>query len=237
MNWIIPFKGRGHSGAFDQNFLYQSGNIYVMDNHRAALWCWLNFYKDDLKDVGVFHLDRHSDALQSNLTSWVSQATSPIHVSSMDIQSYLDAVDNGCPPAKLFRWDNYLSIFLDMYRDDINSFDFSVYEGDAINHPCTVKRMPWELPENISFWLSKGKWILNIDLDYFFYKVDESIEQMYSDEYLHSFFNEVSLVAKRDAEVVVTICFSPECCGSWAYAEKIWDIAESYLNTGLVLPP
>ncbi|WGS84460.1 hypothetical protein [Methylomonas sp. UP202] len=237
MNWIIPFKGRRHSGALNQNFLYQSSNIYVMDNHRAALWCWLNFYKDDLKDVGVFHLDRHSDAERSNLPSWVSQATSPIHVSSMDIQSYLDAVDKECPPTKLFRWDNYLSIFLDMYRDDINCFDFSVYEGDAINHPCTVKRMPWELPENISFWLSEGKWILNIDLDYFFYKVDESIEKMYSDEYLHSFFNKVSLVAKRDAEVVVTICFSPECCGSWAYAEKIWYIAESYLKTGLVLPP
>lgn len=237
MNWIVPFKGRNHSGAFNQNFLFQSSNIYVMDNHRAALWCWLDFYKNSIKDISVFHLDRHSDALRSNLGSWVSQASTPTHVGTMDIQSYLDATDSGCPPSKLFRWDNYLSIFLDIYQSDIACCNYSVYEGDSINHSRVTERKPWDIPENLSFWTSKGKWIINIDLDYFFHEVNGSFEQMYSAEYLRDVFNEVAIIAKRESEVVVTICFSPECCGGWSDSEKIWSVAESCLNTGLILPP
>jgi len=237
MSWVVSFKGRGSSGAFNQNFIYQSDNVYVMDNHRAALWCWLDFYKNKIKEVSVFHLDRHSDTLQSNLASWVSQATSPTHVGTMDIQTYLNTADSGFPSSKLFRWDNYLSIFLDMYQSDVFCCDYSVYEGDAINHPSAARKEPWDLPENLSYWLSGGKWILNIDLDYFFHEVDSTYKPMYSEEYLRDLFTEVAIIAKRNSEVVVTICFSPECCGGWSNSEKVWGIAESCLNTGLILPP
>lgn len=237
MTWIVPFQGRKHSGTFNQNFLFKSGNIYVMDNHRAALWCWLNHFKGNVQGVGIFHLDRHSDALQSNLDSWVAQALGPPHVSKMDIQSYLDTVDSGFPPAKLFRWDNYLSIFLDMYGSDVSSCLFSIYEGDRIAHANAVEKLPWDFPNNLNFWLSNGKWIVNVDLDYFFHEVDGAFEQMYSAEYLRAFFSEVARISSRRADTVVTICFSPECCGGWSNAEGIWSVAESCLNTGLVLPP
>jgi len=210
MSWIIPFEGRHHSGAYNQNFLYRRNNIYVMDNHRSALWCWLDFFKEKLKDVGIFHIDRHSDALKSDITRWVSQASSPKHVTSMDIQTYLTVADLGCSSGKLFRWDNYLSIFLEMYKTEIRHCYYAVYEGDEINHLKAIEKKPWDFPENIEFWLSKGKWILNIDLDYFFYKVDDLKTCMYSDEYLHSFFKAVDLIAERDSEVVITICLSPE---------------------------
>ena len=207
-----------------------------MDNHRAALWCWLDFYKKNLSNVGIFHIDRHTDTLQSNLPSWVLQASSPLHVASMDINTYLSTVDADHPPANLFRWDNYLSIFLNMYETNITCCNYAAYEGDEINHPTSIQRMPWDIPENIDYWCRYGKWILNIDLDYFFHRVDDSIVRMYSDEYLFSFFKAVNSIGKRDSEVVVTICLSPECCGNWAAAEKVWKIAESCLNTGLELP-
>lgn len=237
MNWIIPFKGRNSSGVFNQNFLFQKDNIYVMDNHRAAMWCWLDFYKSNIKDVGVFHLDRHNDSLQSNLESWVLQASGPPHVDTMDINSYLDVIDLGNPGCKLFRWDNYLSIFLDLYKTEITYCYFSSYEGDPINHSNPLEKKPWDFHENLSVWFSKGKWIINIDLDYFFYEVNGSCKQMYSNEYLHGFFSEVANIANRKSEVVVTVCFSPECCGGWENSEKIWGVAESCLNTGLKLPP
>lgn len=44
--WHVPFKGRHDSLATRQNFLWQYGNVYVMDNRRAALWCWL-------REIGV----------------------------------------------------------------------------------------------------------------------------------------------------------------------------------------
>lgn len=37
---LIPFRGRNHSGPINQNLLWHYRNIYLMDNHRAALWCW-----------------------------------------------------------------------------------------------------------------------------------------------------------------------------------------------------
>jgi hypothetical protein len=237
MNWIIPFKGRGHSGVIRQNFLFQSNNIYVMDNHRAAMWCWLDFYKGSIQDVGVFHLDRHTDTLQSHLGSWVSQALAPIHVGTMDIHTYLDRVDSGFPQTKLFRWDNYLSIFLDIYQSQVTSCHYSAFDGDTINHSTLVKVEPRDIPENLDFWISKGKWIINIDLDYFFFEANGSFSQMYSDEYLRELFDKVAITARRNSEIVVTICFSPECCGGWPNSERVWNVAESCLKTGLILPP
>nr|WP_320166600.1 UPF0489 family protein [uncultured Methylophaga sp.] len=237
MTWIVPFEQRDHSGQQNQIFLYQNKNIYVMDNHRAALWCWLNHYVTGLQGVSIFHLDRHSDALKHGLKEAINQATSPTHLNTMQIDTYLNKADKNHPSVKLFRWDNYLSIFLKMYKDQINECCFSIYQGDEIKHKNLSEKKPWEIPENFSTWLSSGKWIINIDLDYFFYEYEGSIKKMYSDDYIKTFFSEVAIVAHRENEVVVTICFSPECCGGWEHAEEIWDIAESYLKTGMVLVP
>ncbi|WP_197422399.1 hypothetical protein, partial [Blastomonas sp. CCH5-E3] len=40
MRWIVPFKGRNNTGVYNQNFVWNDGHLYVMDNHRAAAWCW-----------------------------------------------------------------------------------------------------------------------------------------------------------------------------------------------------
>ena len=68
--WIVPFTGRNHSGATEQNSLCRSGNVYVMDNHRAALWCWLQEL-DLSKPHSLIHIDRHTDTLQSQMDQWL----------------------------------------------------------------------------------------------------------------------------------------------------------------------
>ncbi len=40
MKEIIKFKGKNSSWFKDLNLLCKENNIYVMDNHNAALWCW-----------------------------------------------------------------------------------------------------------------------------------------------------------------------------------------------------
>jgi len=40
-SWLVPFTGRNESDVWSQNFVWKKDNIYIMDNHRAALWCWL----------------------------------------------------------------------------------------------------------------------------------------------------------------------------------------------------
>jgi hypothetical protein len=39
--WLVPFRGRNASKVYNQNFLWRYESVYVMDNHRAAMWCWL----------------------------------------------------------------------------------------------------------------------------------------------------------------------------------------------------
>ena len=67
--FLLPFAGRNHSGATNQNLLCKAGNVYIMDNHRAAMWCWLQEVPED-GVVGLFHIDEHYDTLYSRIDEW-----------------------------------------------------------------------------------------------------------------------------------------------------------------------
>lgn len=41
MKNLIEFKGKNTSWYKYLNLLQQEHKIYVMDNHNAALWCWM----------------------------------------------------------------------------------------------------------------------------------------------------------------------------------------------------
>lgn len=58
--WLVPFARRNASGAYNQNFLWRDGNTYVMDNHRAALWCWLQHITPGER-LSLLHIDCHTD--------------------------------------------------------------------------------------------------------------------------------------------------------------------------------
>ena len=86
-----------------------------MDNHRAALWCWLQ--ELDLKQPhSLIHIDRHPDALQSRLDEWLRHLPDW----SAGIDAYLaktyetDGFD--CP---VIRWDKYLSIYLHAFGKNL----------------------------------------------------------------------------------------------------------------------
>ena len=159
--WIVPFKGRNHSGSVEQNFLCRAGNVYVMDNHRAALWCWLQEL-DLTAPHSLIHIDRHPDALQSRLDEWLKHLPSW----AAGIDAYLgktyrsDGFD--CP---VIRWDNYLSIYLREFGNSLTTFRCLTHEdGDSPNFGHPMYSSPWELPENLSYWLAEREapWIVNI---------------------------------------------------------------------------
>ncbi len=66
MNWIYKNHELKTSGCYNMNFLFNNGKFYIMDNHLAAAWCWLQKI-DTSKRYGLFHIDRHYDLL-NNLT-------------------------------------------------------------------------------------------------------------------------------------------------------------------------
>ena len=101
--WIVPFKGRNFSGALQQNFLCRSENIYVMDNHRAALWCWLQ-QVDLTKPHSLIHIDRHNDTRWSRMEQWLQNL--PNWEGGID--EYLNKEYN-CEGfmSPVIQWDNY----------------------------------------------------------------------------------------------------------------------------------
>ncbi|QFT95404.1 hypothetical protein FIU86_21305 (plasmid) [Roseovarius sp. THAF9] len=207
--WIVPFKGRNHSGSVEQNFLCKAGNVYVMDNHRAALWCWLNEL-DLTTPHSLIHIDRHPDALQSRLDEWLKHLPSW----AAGIDAYLGKTyqsdDFDCP---VIRWDNYISIYLREFGDSLTTFRCLTHEdGDPPNFGHPMYSSPWELPENLSYWLAEreGPWIVNIDLDYFYCQFESDIRMMVSDDYIDAVATGLKDAMDRGTIGVLTLCLTPD---------------------------
>lgn len=209
--WIqhVPFKGYNNSGSSNQNFLYQSDNIFVMDNHRAALWCWAQL-ADLSEPHQLLHIDRHYDTLTSQLDEWIQ------HLPDLkgSINDYLGAeyqLNNISSP--VIRWDNYLSIHIEQFGDQLTDFISATHnEGDKPKYKNISEKMPWAIPDNLEYWLENNtdKWIVNIDLDYFFTTRNDTCIQMFSDEYIRSIFEIINKLNDTNKISVITLCLTPD---------------------------
>jgi hypothetical protein len=179
-----------------------------------------------------FHLDRHTDTLTSKLDSWIQQCD---ELESMDIETYLSFLDKDSPDVELFRWDNYGSIFLHVYKEQVSRCIFATH-GDEPNHENVMTVMPWLIPDNVDFWMEKGRWICNVDLDYFFCDLEDGLTLMVSEQYVVEIFTKIKRLLDQNKITVLTICFSPEWCGSWKNSEDAWEIIQSCLKTSMKLP-
>jgi UPF0489 domain len=234
---IIPFAGRNHSGAVTQNLLWQDGDVYLMDNHRAALWCWQQAFDLGVERHRILHIDRHTDALGANLSQHLQDMPA---LRGLSIDDYLNAqVQIGSEKHALFRWDNYLSIHVASSKNTLSSLicaDHGV--GDNPLYHSTQRPRPDQLSENIGYWLRQGKepWIVNVDLDYFFCSESELDKNghevwipLFSDSYIESIFKQVRELKKIGRAKVVTVCltpssFTPGWQGCLNLSRKIFDI-------------
>lgn len=242
--WIQEFKGRNDSLAVELNFLWKEENVYVMDNHRAALWCWLQ-HMDTRNKCGLFHIDAHYDFGAADHALKLDGRREPEGIS---FQEYLDLAFDG-PSGEhvaVIRWDNYLTAFAALYPERISEC-FMATHGAGQEPPATF---PWEeirmadLPRSMGRLLTKDGtdgWIVNLDLDYFFYALEEGPQtQLQSEQYLLDV-----AAACRDAYQggqirCLTVCLSPECCGrgdsGWHKAESIAGRFLSVLDLEFELP-
>ena len=52
------------SGIYNVNMLYRKENVYLMDNHLSALWCWVKHRQEEKIIIGnpqIIHVDHHND--------------------------------------------------------------------------------------------------------------------------------------------------------------------------------
>jgi len=216
--WIKePNFPLGESFNDKLNFVFKRDNIYVMDNHLAASWCWM-----DCIDIGavynLFHIDRHYDLLHFPNTVQTQIVDVGIQLNSLTLNEYvaLRQPMAGSPDAALFRWDNYIGNLNLVYP---NLFGFKYFathnEGTPLNDFIDNEYEIKDLTTNIEYWMSQreNKWILNLDIDYFFANSEEGKYQMLTDEYIIELCKNINQARKHIA--VITICLSPECCGGW----------------------
>lgn len=211
---LIPFRGKKHSGAVTQNLLWQDDNVYLMDNHRAALWCWAQQVNLAKEEHNILHIDRHYDALQANLDREL--AAMP-ELRNLSLDDYLAAEFDLDERVPLFRWDNYLSLHIGSPAGKNLKLLRCVthYEGDKPK-PLHLMESPAEhLPENLAYWLSRDyNWIVNIDLDYFFCNApssdDAQLIPFYSREYFATVCEQLRIAVARGNIRAVTVCLTPD---------------------------
>lgn len=217
MSFLIPLTQRGDSASSKDNVLWNKDKIYVMDNHRLALWCW--FQKlDKNKRYNLFHIDAHPDMSESALKYFDHDLW------SMSLSEYREAwqADINMP---LFRWDNYIEVFLRKYPELVGKTISATHHlGSSKELSEEVK--PYDLVKVLHGIFSQEKyvnelpWIMNLDLDYFYSAAPEKL-MLFSDEYIKSLANSIELGLSNGMIEVFTISLSPECCGSWENAENL----------------
>ncbi|SHL46138.1 UPF0489 domain-containing protein [Fibrobacter sp. UWT2] len=192
--------------AYEEIFLWKDDNlpIYVMDNHRLALWCWEQEYaKGTYSKIRVIHIDRHWDG---NACLNIPPNIKP--VGNMSIDEYQDQ-QNSLGNFKLFLWDNYIDYFKQKHLN-LEIKDFSS-DNKSVRKWKTIIKYLDNLVVNPDEFL-----IINLDIDAFFTPNKNP---------LNKWLDKMSLVLWRvkkclrqyQSKIVVTIAFSPTCC----YGEKI----------------
>ncbi len=244
LGWNLAHPA-GRARTFRRNnpeFSVAGRTVYVMDNHRAAWWCWLRHFNAG-EPFNLFHIDRHTDTLTSNLSLWLQHL--PAQMRGVPLHRYLgfQAVVNGvqCP---VIRWDNYLSLFLAQEQHALRSLYMATHhDGDDPNVP----KGSWrdvdvhDLPENFGYSLEHGeKWIVNIDLDYFFCTMPDGVNRRFlSEEFVRSICDALRNHLDTGRIKVLTICLTPDdggFCGGWAEAEALCAEICGHLNVAFRLP-
>jgi len=218
--WMISFKGKKSSYDTNVNFVWKYSNIYISDNHRVAMWGWLQDI-DLNKKYDLFHIDRHNDTLYANMTSWLQDAP---RLDGLTLEEYL-ALEQKVDNYPLIRYDNYLSIFLERYKNNLDTCWFFTHgEGDKPQWNKLQTPPSKSLLGSLDYWIenSINKSIINIDIDFFLCddKNDNKV-QMFTDGYIRN----LGMILKKQLAAgkiaVITIALSPEWAGGWDKARRL----------------
>ena len=232
--WIKELP-KNYSGlasfCFSNVFLWQSGNVFVMDNHMAALWGWLQAC-DPKKKYNFMHIDRHYDMLEC----FKNEDLEPIrHNPKISFEEFSQLKrDDG--EFQVFRWDDYIMAGYVLYPDWFHTNIFrTCQEGDigkSWGHkPMKIREenplfMEWCIEQYIgepSEYLDgfsgndfKLPWIVNLDLDVFY--TSDSHIKVFSDDYIMR----IAELLQQNFENIaaLTIAISPDCLGGDEMSDK-----------------
>lgn len=182
-----------------------------MDNHLAAGWAWLRQINSNDSHY-LLHIDRHYDLLDSPKTVQSQIIAKGIDLKSQTLDEYLSLRQIGTNGDSwpLFRWDNYILNLRIVYPNIYAKTFFATFKDGNIDEDFVDEEMDfWELMTEIDYMIENKtdyKWIVNLDIDYFFNNVNDKKIQVITNDVIRKVLDKIS---------VFTICLSPECCGGW----------------------
>lgn len=231
--WILePTKDlyQKESGIDKLNFLFKQDKFYIMDNHLATGWCWLQELNPD-ESYNLFHIDQHMDLWNETPKEAYQhiQSINPLSIHDFTNLEYRDATSN--LPIKVFNYANYILLLNNLYPNWFKKCFFACNAYCQNKNDFNIYYNPYgyELPTHIANWIDEtdraeeekdtNQWLINLDIDYFF--ADNKF-QLYTDESIRVLCD--NILKCMDKIKLVTIALSPECCGGWEKAIRITNI-------------
>lgn len=213
------------SGRETLNFLLKYSNVYVMDNHLAAGWCWLQ--ELNIGDTCCFfHVDQHQDLCDGGPIEQYNFISENPHLSLEEYTAPEYDIKYGT--IKVVRWDTYIRQMQHVSPNWFTRCYFACPEivqdfpGSTDLHlNIHYNAGAFELYNNVDHWLrlNEEPFIFNIDLDYFF---NDKGMRLFSDDYIQAMAFDINKAMDKIA--VMTIALSPECCGSWENAIRVFNL-------------
>lgn len=234
--WIkTPPKNIKYAHSNDRylNFLWKDDDypIYIMDNHLAALWCWLeNIGVDD--KYTLFHIDQHWDLATMNSDD-ISQI-SKLPSASLDTYlslSFIAASKNNLAPednSQLIHWANYMAPIIKLRPNIKSAFLTATEDSDYCQvfldkndtfGAMSVESFFRDFKENLEI-AAENKTIINIDLDFFYLKIGNEVFRAFSKEFLIGIVSKIKPYLNENT--ILTVAWSPECCGGLGNSPKGW---------------
>jgi hypothetical protein len=217
-------------------FLWKSDNapIYIMDNHLAAAWCWMQECNAEEK-YNFMHIDQHSDLGVRGIANNIAFLKSNSQIS---LDDYCKITYSNCVGInKSFQCDNYITacrfLFPNWFNTNLFYYTEPYVKGSTVGsgyENFTPQRMKTVyLLQDITLFvgeqefsstqlfidenMKEKKWIVNLDLDFFW---DRNENRLFDDQ----FINDLGIVianAMKNIQVL-TIALSPLWCGGWRNA-------------------
>lgn len=185
--------------SVDTFFLWKhdSENIYLMDNHRCALWCWEDSARQNtFSNHFLIHIDQHDDLN-------IPATNAPTNVSSFTISSYLNSKVSGVHD---YRWDNYIL----QYKVIHPNLKYKMYTGAKFRNYSGLSADLHSLPP---LNLASDFLAINLDLDLFFTANTKKIKTNGYNNMFAICYDCLKLYQKYRNNAVFTIALSPTCCG------------------------
>ena len=225
MNWdyILPFKGRGSSSWDSINFVCRHEDVYIMDNHRAALWCWQQHLAPDEKH-SIVHIDQHYDTRACGADVLDGRYH---EIRDMSLQEYLNRPHSSrANTIVAFDWDTYLSIHLKFQAQNISHLWLATWKQGAVGNwppPPATELDPRSIPGTLPNSPPTERMIINIDID-IQTMLDRNRTQEYTEALPDSKLAEIGdWVASMRASgriAATTIALSPPCARGWEKSEE-----------------